>query len=127
MKKFLISLFLMPSFVIADHCEGGSCPVLEHIKDTGDEVAKDFLPYLGAGVILAIMMQTDSNQNSLSILNLDKNNYVNGIKIYDDNEFLSIKAFTKSIETYPDKSIYNDDLFRQEYSVNILEFNINLN
>ena len=43
----------MPSFVIADHCEGGSCPVLEHIKDTGDEVAKDFLPYLGAGVILA--------------------------------------------------------------------------
>lgn len=85
------------------------------------------MPYLGAGVILAIMMQTGSNQNSLSILNLDKNNYVNGIKIYDDNEFLSIKAFTKSIETYPDKSIYNDDLFRQEYSVNILEFNINLN
>ena len=117
----------MPSLVIADHCEGGSCPVLEHIKDTGDEVAKDFLPYLGAGVIVAIMMQTGDNQNSLSILNLDKNNYVNGIKIYDDNEFFSIKAFTKSSETYSDRFIYNDDLFRQNYSVNILEFNINLN
>ena len=126
MKRFLTSLFLMPSLVIADHCEGGSCPVLEHIKDTGDEVAKDFLPYLGAGVIVAIMMQTGDNQNSLSILNLDKNNYVNGIKIYDD-EFFSIKAFTKSSETYSDRFIYNDDLFRQNYSVNILEFNINLN
>ena len=64
----------MHSFVIADLCDCGSCTVLDHIKDTGDEVAKDFLPYLGAGVILAIMMQTGSNQNSLSILNLDKNN-----------------------------------------------------
>ena len=69
---------------MGDHCDGGACPVLEHIKDTGDEVAKDLLPYLGVGLILAVTMNSGSDQSSLSYINFDTQNRPNGIKIYDN-------------------------------------------
>ena len=47
MKKLILSFLFLPSLVMGDHCDGGACPALEHFKDTGDEVAKDLLPYLG--------------------------------------------------------------------------------
>ena len=69
---------------MGDHCDGGACPALEHIKDTGDEVAKDLLPFLGVGLILAVTMNSGSDQSSLSYLNFDTQNRPNGIKIYDN-------------------------------------------
>ena len=66
MKKFILSFLFLPSLVMGDHCDGGACPALEHIKDTGDEVAKDLLPYLGVGLILAVTMNSGSDQSSLS-------------------------------------------------------------
>ena len=49
MKKLIFSFLFLPSLAMGGHCDGGACPALEHIKDTGDEVAKDLLPYLGVG------------------------------------------------------------------------------
>ena len=100
MKKLILSFLFLPSLVMGDHCDGGACPALEHFKDTGDEVAKDLLPYLGVGLILAVTMNSGSDQSSLSYIN------------YENFE-------------YP--SIYNDDLFEANHGFNILEFKININ
>ena len=80
MKKLILSFLFLPSLVMGDHCDGGACPALEHFKDTGDEVAKDLLPYLGVGLILAVTMNSGSDQSSLSYINFDSQNRPNGIK-----------------------------------------------
>ena len=79
---------------MGDHCDGGACPVLEHIKDTGDEVAKDLLPYLGVGLILAVTMNSGSDQSSLSYINFDTQNRPNGIKIYYNKKYITYKLNT---------------------------------
>ena len=127
MKKLILSFLFLPSLVMADHCDGGACPALEHIKDTGDEVAKDLLPFLGVGLILAVTMNSGSDQTSLSIINFDTHNRPNGIKIYDNKKYISVNAFTKNYENFEYPSIYNDDLFKTNLGFNILEFKINLN
>mgnify|MGYP001353485703 FL=1 len=127
MKKLILSFLFLPSLMIGDHCDGGACPALEHFKDTGDEVAKDLLPYLGVGLILAVAMQPGSDQSSLSFINLDSQNRPNGIKVYDNRKYISVNAFTRNYEDFEHPSIYNDDLFKTNHGFNILEFRINLN
>ena len=127
MKKLILSFLFLPSIVIGDHCDGGACPVLEHIKDTGDEVAKDLLPYIGIGLILAVSMQSGSDQSSLSYINYDAQNRLNGIKVYGKNKYFSVNAFTRDYETFEYPSIYNYDLLKTSQSFNIIEFKINLN
>ena len=127
MKKLVLSFLFLPSLVIGDHCDDGACPVLEHIKDTGDEVAKDLLPYLGVGLILAVAMQPGSDAASLSYINFDSQNRINGIKIYDNKKYLSVNAFTRNYEKFEYPSIYNDAIFKKNHGFNILEFKINLN
>ena len=127
MKKLILSFLFLPSIVIGDHCDGGACPVLDHIKDTGDEVAKDLLPYIGIGLILAVSMQSGSDQSSLSYINYDTQNRLNGIKVYGKNKYFSVNAFTRDYETFEYPSIYNDDLLKTSQSFNIIEFKINLN
>ena len=127
MKKLILSFLFLPSLVMSDHCDGGACPALEHFKDTGDEVAKDLLPYLGVGLILAVTMNSGSDQSSLSYINFDSQNRPNGIKIYDNKRYISVNAFTRNYENFKYPSIYNDDLFRTNHGFNILEFKINLN
>jgi len=127
MKKLILSFLFLPSIVIGDHCDGGACPVLDHIKDTGDEVAKDLLPYIGIGLILAVSMQSGSDQSSLSYINYDAQNRLNGIKVYGKNKYFSVNAFTRDYETFEYPSIYNYDLLKTSQSFNIIEFKINLN
>jgi len=127
MKKLILGLLFLPLFVMGDHCDGGACPALEHIKDTGDEVAKDILPFLGIGLILTVAMQSGSDQSSLTLINFDAQNRPNGIKIYNKNKYLSVNAFTKYNETSEYPSIYNNSLFKTNHGFNILEFKINLN
>ncbi|MFL2700216.1 MAG: hypothetical protein EVB00_03015 [SAR86 cluster bacterium] len=127
MKKLILSFLFLPSIVIGDHCDGGACPALEHIKDTGDEVAKDLLPYIGIGLILAVSMQSGSDQSSLSYINYDAQNRLNGIKVYGKNKYFSVNAFTRDYETFEYPSIYNYDLLKTSQSFNIIEFKINLN
>ena len=127
MKKLILSFLFLPSIVIGDHCDGGACPVLEHIKDTGDEVAKDLLPYIGIGLILAVSMQSGSDQSSLSYINYDAQNRLNGIKVYGKNKYFSVNAFTRDYENFEYPSIYNYDLLKTSQSFNIIEFKINLN
>ena len=100
MKKLILSFLFLPSMLMGDHCDGGACPVLEHIKDTGDEVAKDLLPYLGVGLILAVNMNSGSDQSSLSYINFDTQNRPNGIKIYDNKKYISVNAFTRNYENF---------------------------
>ena len=126
MKKLSLIFLLLPSLGIADHCDGGACPALEHFKDTGDEIAKDLLPYVAVGLVLMVA-QSSSDQSSLSYINFDSQNRLNGIKVYDNNKHFSINAFTKSHENFDYPSIYNDNLFKAQQSFNILEFKINLN
>ena len=126
MKRFSLIFLLLPSLGMADHCDGGACPALEHFKDTGDEVAKDLLPYVAVGLVLMVA-QSSSDQSSLSYINFDTQNRPNGIKIYDNKKYLSINAFTKNYENFEHPSIYNDDLFEANHGFNILEFKINLN
>ena len=127
MKKLILSFLFLPSIVIGDHCDGGACPALEHIKDTGDEVAKDLLPYIGIGLILAVSMQSGSDQSSLSYINYDAQNRLNGIKVYGKNKYFSVNAFTRDYENFEYPSIYNYDLLKTSQSFNIIEFKINLN
>jgi len=127
MKKLILSFLFLPSIVIGDHCDGGACPALDHIKDTGDEVAKDLLPYIGVGLILAVSMQSGSDQSSLSYINYDAQNRLNGIKVYGKNKYFSVNAFTRDYETFEYPSIYNYDLLKTSQSFNIIEFKINLN
>jgi len=127
MKKLILSFLFLPSIVIGDHCDGGACPALEHFKDTGDEVAKDLLPYIGIGLILAVSMQSGSDQSSLSYINYDAQNRLNGIKVYGKNKYFSVNAFTRDHETFEYPSIYNYDLLKTSQSFNIIEFKINLN
>ena len=126
MKKLILSFLFLPSLVMGDHCDDGACPALEHFKDTGDEVAKDLLPYVAVGLVLMVA-QSNSDQSSLSYINFDTQNRPNGIKIYDNKKYLSINAFTKNYEHFEYPSIYNDDLFEANNGLNILEFKINLN
>ena len=126
MKKLSLIFLLLPSLGIADHCDGGACPALEHFKDTGDEIAKDLLPYVAVGLVLMVA-QSSSDQSSLSYINFDSQNRLNGIKVYDNNKYFSINAFTRSYENFDYPSIYNDNLFKAQQSFNILEFKINLN
>ena len=112
---------------MGDHCDGGACPVLEHIKDTGDEVAKDLLPYLGVGLILAVTMNSGSDQSSLSYINFDTHNRPNGIKIYDNKNISQLMLSQETMKNFEYPSIYNDDLFKTNHGFNILEFRINLN
>ena len=127
MKKLILSFLFLPSILIGDHCDGGACPALEHFKDTGDEVAKDLLPYIGIGLILAVSMQSGSDQSSLSYINYDAQNRLNGIKVYGKNKYFSVNAFTRDYETFEYPSIYNYDLLKTSQSFNIIEFKINLN
>jgi len=127
MKKLILSFLFLPSIVIGDHCDGGACPALEHFKDTGDEIAKDLLPYIGIGLILAVSMQSGSDQSSLSYINYDAQNRLNGIKVYGKNKYFSVNAFTRDYETFEYPSIYNYDLLKTSQSFNIIEFKINLN
>jgi hypothetical protein len=127
MKKLILSFLFLPSIVMGDHCDGGACPALEHFKDTGDEVAKDLLPYIGIGLILAVSMQSGSDQSSLSYINYDAQNRLNGIKVYGKNKYFSVNAFTRDYETFEYPSIYNYDLLKTSQSFNIIEFKINLN
>ncbi len=126
MKKLTLLFLSLPSLVMADHCDGGACPALEHFKDTGDEVAKDLLPYVAVGLVLMVA-QSSSDQSSLSYINFDTQNRPNGIKIYDNKKYLSVNAFTKNYEDFEYPSIYNHDLFKENHGLNILEFKINLN
>ena len=126
MKKLSLIFLLLPSLGIADHCDGGACPALEHFKDTGDEIAKDLLPYVAVGLVLMVA-QSSSDQSSLSYINFDTQNRPNGIKIYDNKKYLSVNAFTKNYEDFKYPSIYNHDLFKENHGLNILEFKINLN
>ena len=126
MKKFILLFLSLPSLAMADHCDGGACPALEHFKDTGDEVAKDLLPYVAVGLVLMVA-QSSSDQSSLSYINFDTQNRPNGIKIYDNKKYLSVNAFTKNYEDFEYPSIYNHDLFKENHGLNILEFKINLN
>ncbi len=126
MKKLILLFLSLPSLAMADHCDGGACPALEHFKDTGDEVAKDLLPYVAVGLVLMVA-QSSSDQSSLSYINFDSQNRLNGIKVYDNNKHFSINAFTRSYENFDYPSIYNDNLFKAQQSFNILEFKINLN
>jgi hypothetical protein len=127
MKKLILSFLFLPSIVMGDHCDGGACPALEHFKDTGDEIAKDLLPYIGIGLILAVSMQSGSDQSSLSYINYDAQNRLNGIKVYGKNKYFSVNAFTRDYETFEYPSIYNYDLLKTSQSFNIIEFKINLN
>ena len=127
MKKLILSFLFLPSIVMGDHRDGGACPALEHFKDTGDEVAKDLLPYIGIGLILAVSMQSGSDQSSLSYINYDAQNRLNGIKVYGKNKYFSVNAFTRDYETFEYPSIYNYDLLKTSQSFNIIEFKINLN
>ncbi len=126
MKNLLFTFLLLPSIVMADHCDNGACPALEHFKDTGDEVAKDLLPFLAVGLVLMVA-QSGSDQSSLSYINFDTQNRPNGIKIYDNNNYFSVNAFSKSYNTFEYQSIYNNNLSKTEKKFNILEFKINLN
>ena len=126
MKKLILLFLSLPSLAMADHCDGGACPALEHFKDTGDEVAKDLLPYVAVGLVL-MLAQSGSDQSSLSYINFDTQNRPNGIKIYDNKKYLSVNAFTKNYEDFKYPSIYNHDLFKENHGLNILEFKINLN
>ena len=126
MKKLSLLFLLLPSLGMADHCDGGACPALEHFKDTGDEVAKDLLPYVAVGLVL-MLAQSGSDQSSLSYINFDTQNRPNGIKIYDNKKYLSVNAFTKNYEDFKYPSIYNHDLFKENHGLNILEFKVNLN
>ena len=76
MKKLILSFLFLPSLVMGDHCDNGACPALEHLKDTGDEVAKDLLPYLGVGLILAVTMNSGSDPVSYTHLTLPTNSRV---------------------------------------------------
>ena len=127
MKRLILSFLFLPTLVMGDHCDNGACPALEHIKDTGDEVAKDLLPYLGVGLILAVTMNSGTDQSSLSYINFDTQNRPNGIKIYDNKKYISVNAFTRNYENFEYPSIYNDDLFKTNHGFNILEFRININ
>ena len=127
MKKLILSFLFLPSIVMGDHCDGGACPALEHFKDTGDEIAKDLLPYIGIGLILAVSMQSGSDQSSLSYINYDAQNRLNGIKVYGKNKYFSVNAFTRDYENFEYPSIYNYDLLKTSQSFNIIEFKINLN
>ena len=127
MKKLILGSLFAPLFLMGNHCDGGACPALEHIKDTGDEVAKDILPYLGIGLILAVTMNSGTDQSSLSYINFDTQNRPNGIKIYDNKKYISVNAFTRNYESFEYPSIYNDELFKANHGFNILEFKINLN
>ena len=111
---------------MGDHCDNGACPALEHLKDTGDEVAKDLLPFVAVGLVL-IVAQSGSDQSSLSYINFDSQNRPDGIKIYDNNKYFSVNAFSKSHESFEYPSIYHNNHFKTERSFNILEFKINLN
>jgi len=126
MKKLILSFLFFPSLVMSDHCDNGACPALEHFKDTGDEVAKDLLPYVAVGLVL-MLAQSSSDQSSLSYINFDTHNRPNGIKIYDNKRYISVNAFTRNYEKFEYPSIYNDDLFKANHDFNILEFKINLN
>ena len=94
MKKLILSFLFLPSLVMGDHCDDGACPALEHFKDTGDEVAKDLLPYVGVGLVLMVA-QSNSDQSSLSYINFDTQNRPNGIKIYDNKKYISIMPSQK--------------------------------
>ena len=72
-------------------------------------------------------MNSGSDQSSLSYINFDSQNRPNGIKIYDNERYISVNAFTKNYENFEYPSIYNDDLFEANHGFNILEFKINLN
>ena len=61
MKKLILSFLFLPLLVMGDHCDDGACPALEHFKDTGDEVAKDLLPYVAVGLVLMVA-QSNSDQ-----------------------------------------------------------------
>ena len=127
MKKLILSFLFLPSLAMSDHCDGGACPALEHIIDTGVEVAIDLLPFLGVGLILAVTMNSGSDQSSLSYINFDTQNRPNGIKIFDNKKYISVNAFTRNYESFEYPSIYNDELFKANHGFNILEFKINLN
>jgi len=124
LNTFILCLiFTFSASVQADtaDCSGGRCPALDHVKDVGDKIAKDLVPFAVAAIVISVAGTVATEGADGYVYTIDKNAYKSGIQLVDPSQ--------KYVFDVLSLSNYNsyDPLNKNNFSVNLVEFRYKFN
>lgn len=127
MKKLntliLCLIFAFSASVQADtaDCSGGRCPALDRVKDVGDKVAKDMVPFVVAAIVISVAGSVTTEGADGYVYTIDKNLYQSGIQLVDPSQ-----KYTFDVLSLSNHNSY-DPLNKNNFSVNLVEFRYKFN
>ena len=93
LNTFILCLiFTFSASVQADtaDCSGGRCPALDHVKDVGDKIAKDLVPFAVAAIVISVAGTVATERADGYVYTIDKNAYKNAAYISDNSIALPV-------------------------------------
>ena len=127
MKKLntliLCLIFAFSASVQADtaDCSGGRCPALDRVKDVGDKVAKDMVPFVVAAIVISVAGSVTTEGADGYVYSIDRNLYQSGIQLVDPSQ-----KYTFDVLSLSNHNSY-DPLNKNNFSVNLVEFRYKFN
>ena len=119
----LCLLFTFSASAQADtaDCSGGRCPALDRVKDVGDKIAKDMVPFVVAAIVISVAGSAGTGGDDGYIYTIDKNTYQSGIQLADPS-----KKYAFDVLSLSNHNSY-DPLNKNNFSVNLVEFRYKFN
>ena len=119
----LCLIFAFSASVQADtaDCSGGRCPALDRVKDVGDKVAKDMVPFVDAAIVISVAGSVTTEGADGYVYTIDKNLYQSGIQLVDPSQ-----KYTFDVLSLSNHNSY-DPLNKNNFSVNLVEFRYKFN
>ena len=119
----LCLIFAFSASVQADtaDCSGGRCPALDRVKDVGDKVAKDMVPFVVAAIVISVAGSVATEEAEGYVYTIDKNVYQSGIQLVDPSQKYAFDVLSLS-----NHNSY-DPLNKNNFSVNLVEFRYKFN
>ena len=119
----LCLIFAFSASVQADtaDCSGGRCPALDRVKDVGDKIAKDMVPFVVAAIVISVDGSVTTEGADGYVYTIDKNLYQSGIQLVDPSQ-----KYTFDVLSLSNHNSY-DPLNKNNFSVNLVEFRYKFN
>ena len=119
----LCLIFAFSASVQADtaDCSGGRCPALDRVKDVGDKIAKDMVPFVVAAIVISVDGSVTTEGADGYVYRVDKNLYQSGIQLVDPSQ-----KYTFDVLSLSNHNSY-DPLNKNNFSVNLVEFRYKFN
>ena len=119
----LCLIFAFSASVQADtaDCSGGRGPALDRVKDVGDKIAKDMVPFVVAAIVISVAGSVTTEGADGYVYTIDKNLYQSGIQLVDPSQ-----KYTFDVLSLSNHNSY-DPLNKNNFSVNLVEFRYKFN